>query len=535
MIKKICNIPFVNKKQVVSFFLPFFLLILFLTSIFYHHYKDLKIHFEKDGEEVLTLLSNNVTFQMSESKHINSGQLLQNVISSTDFNNNISALTEILYISMVDENGEQTPIAVISPQNPKKEINYVNTLADKAMAIYNKTIALHDMQHSSIYRLKEEYYISSFTPINDENGQLVGIIGMDMKINDHLIFLKKLIIQTGLFILISYILIFLFIRRWLNKILRPINQMMVSLNELSVGNFDVKMEVNDNKEIQGLMKNFNEVVDKLASLFYRLTNTAKELGTISKDFQLTTIEEALTQMDNIVEFMKMNRELQKAEKMNAVGQLAASVAHEIRNPMTVVKGFLQIFYAKEHMSEEERTYIKLMIEEMNRAETIINDYLSLAKPDVEQSQIIDGADLANKVIDLMHSYAMMGKGIHFKKNIQQVYIEANNNELKQVLINILKNAIEAMKNGGTVTINLYPTIEYGVFEIEDTGIGMTEEEINRLGTAFYSLKEKGTGMGLMVCYQMVEQMKGRIEVQSEKGRGTLFKIYIPLSQKANNS
>lgn len=306
--------------------------------------------------------------------------------------------------------------------------------------------------------------------------------------------------------------------------------MMIGLNEISVGNFDVKMEVIDNPELQGLMKNYNEVVDNLASLFYRLTNTAKELGTISKDFQLTTMEEALTQMDNIVEFLKTNRELQKAEKMNAVGQLAASVAHEIRNPMTVVKGFLQIFYAKEHMSEEERTYIKLMIEEMNRAETIINDYLSLAKPDVDQSQKIDGADLANKVIDLMHSYAMMGKGIHFIKNIQQVYIEANNNELKQVLINILKNAIEAMKNGGTVTISLSSTKEYGVFEIADTGIGMTEEEINRLGTAFYSLKEKGTGMGLMVCYQMVEQMNGRIEVQSEKGRGTSFKIFIPLSQ-----
>ncbi len=330
-------------------------------------------------------------------------------------------------------------------------------------------------------------------------------------------------------------MIFLYLRRWLNKVLRPINQMMISLNELSFGNFEVKMELSGNKELQSLMRNFNEVVDNLASLFYRLTNTAKELGTISKDFQLTTMEEALKQMDNIVESMKMNRELQKAEKMNAVGQLAASVAHEIRNPMTVVKGFLQIFHAKEHMSEEERTYIKLMIEEMNRAETIINDYLSLAKPDVEQSKKIDGADLANKVIDLMHSYAMLSKGIHFKKNIQQVYIEANNNELKQVLINILKNAIEAMKNGGTITINLYSTMNDGVFEIEDTGIGMTDEEVNRLGTAFYSLKEKGTGMGLMVCYQMVEQMKGRIEVQSEKGRGTIFKIYIPLSKKDSHS
>lgn len=528
MIKKFFTIPFVNKYQVISFFLPFFLLILFVTFVFYYQYKEWKINFEKDGEEILTLLSDNVSLQMGEAKRIGSEQLLQNLINSADFKKSISEIKELLYISVLTENEKQNHIAVISQQNKKIEIKYVDSLEDKIMPIYQRTINMHEIQHSSIYKLNKDHYMSSFSPINDERGKLVGVIGMDRKLNDQFYFLKKLALQMIFFLFIFFIFHFIYIRKWLNKVLCPINQMMVGLNEISGGNFDVKMDIKDNRELQGLMKNYNEVVDNLASLFYRLTTTAKELGTISKDFQLTTIEEALKQMDNIVDFLKMNKELQRAEKMNAVGQLAASVAHEIRNPMTVVKGFLQIFYAKEHMSEEERTYIKLMIEEMNRAETIINDYLSLAKPDVEQSQKVDGADLANKVIDLMHSYAMMGKGIHFKKNIEQVYIEANNNELKQVLINILKNAIEAMKNGGTITINLYPAKEYGVFEIKDTGIGMTEQEINRLGTAFYSLKEKGTGMGLMVCYQMVEQMKGRIEVQSEKGRGTLFRIFIPL-------
>ncbi|CAM5597419.1 GHKL domain-containing protein [Niallia circulans] len=528
MIKKFYTIPFVNKYQVISFFLPFFLLMLFVTFVFYCQYKEWKTNFEKDGEEILTLLSNNASLQMREAKRTDSKQLLQNMINSSDFNKNNSEIKKLMYISVLAENEKQNHIAVISQQNQKIGIHYVDTIADKIMPTYKRTITMHEIQHSNIYKLNKDHYMSSFIPINDKKGQLMGVVGMERKLNDQFYFLKELALQTIFFLLISFIFLFIYIRKWLNKILHPINKMMVGLNEISGGNFDVKMDINDNKELQGLMKNYNEVVDNLASLFYRLTNTAKELGTISKDFQLTTMVEALRQMDNIVDFLKINKELQKAEKMNAVGQLAASVAHEIRNPMTVVKGFLQIFYAKEHMSEEERTYIKLMIEEMNRAETIINDYLSLAKPDVEQSQKVNGRDLANKVIDLMHSYAMMSKGIHFKKNIQQVYIEANNNELKQVLINILKNAIEAMKNGGTITINLYPAKEYGVFEIEDTGIGMTEEEINRLGTAFYSLKEKGTGMGLMVCYQMVEQMKGYIEVQSEKGRGTLFRIFIPL-------
>ncbi len=200
-------------------------------------------------------------------------------------------------------------------------------------------------------------------------------------------------------------------------------------------------------------------------------------------------------MEDIFERTKLQQELQRAEKMNAIGQLAASVAHEIRNPMTVVKGFLQIFLSKE-MSEEDHMYLKLMIEELNRAETIINDYLSLAKPDVGKLVIIDGSEMTEQVMDLMSSYAMMSKNISMHTEIKdQVKIRGNKSELKQVLINILKNGIEAMGDGGKLSMTLEKQGDFGVFVIKDTGIGMTAEELSRLGTAFYSLKERGTGMG----------------------------------------
>lgn len=231
----------------------------------------------------------------------------------------------------------------------------------------------------------------------------------------------------------------------------------------------------------------------------------------------------------IIEKNRILEEQQRTEKMNAVGELAASVAHEIRNPMTVVKGFLQIFLSKEKLTSEEHMYVKLMIDEMNRAEIIINDYLSLAKPDGGESEKVNAANMTHKAMDLIHSYAMMSKNNELKTIIEEdFYIRCNRNELLQVLVNILKNGIEAMKEGGILTIKAYKNDSFGVFEVHDTGVGMTKEEIKQLGTPFYSLKEKGTGMGLMVSFQIIERMKGTIEVQSEKGNGTVFMISIPL-------
>ncbi|MDP4164031.1 MAG: HAMP domain-containing sensor histidine kinase, partial [Bacillota bacterium] len=218
----------------------------------------------------------------------------------------------------------------------------------------------------------------------------------------------------------------------------------------------------------------------------------------------------------------------RAEKMNAIGQLAASVAHEIRNPMTVVKGFLQIFLSKDHLSQEELSYIKLMLDELNRAELIINDYLSLAKPDFDSIEKIEANDLASNVMELMNSFAMMYTNIELNTIlIDDVWLKGNQNELKQVLINIVKNGIEALETRGSLTMTVKESALYGIFEIRDTGSGMTDEEIRKIGSAFYSLKEKGTGIGLMVCYQIVERMKGRIEVSSKIGEGTTFSIFIP--------
>jgi len=362
---------------------------------------------------------------------------------------------------------------------------------------------------------------------------LFTLTALEVQINREILstFVEKyLLFFLILFILVTPI-VFLFLHLISQQMYKPIHQLTHGINEISKGNFNIKLKVEDQSELSVLYERFNNITSHLSILVDKIVATNEKIDASAQTGPLHNFQDVFEQLDNIVEKSMVFRELQRAEKMNAIGQLAASVAHEIRNPMTVVKGFLQIFLAKEQMSEEERMYIRLMIEEMNRAETIINDYLSLAKPDMEKTETIDGKELAEKAMDLMNSYAKMSKNIIMLTPVlENITVKGNKNELQQVLINILKNGIEALKEGGELSLSVYQEGEYGVFEISDTGIGMTQEEVRRLGTAFYSLKEKGTGMGLTVCYQIIERMKGKIEVRSEKGVGTTFKILVPVCQ-----
>jgi two-component system, sporulation sensor kinase B len=372
-------------------------------------------------------------------------------------------------------------------------------------------------------------WISSFAPITDINGNVVAILGIDAKASiikeNQMEILLLLLLEMAAILAVVYVIL-----NWgLKKVMKPVDDLFYGIKEISSGNFTVKLPVHDQSELSLLSERFNEMASQLSQLFERVSAASKQLGQTSLgDKESLLLEEAINTMEDIFEHTKLQQELQRAEKMNAIGQLAASVAHEIRNPMTVVKGFLQIFLSKE-MTDEDHMYLKLMIEELNRAETIINDYLSLAKPDVGKLESIDGSEMTEQVMDLMSSYAMMSKNISMHTEIKDhVKIRGNKSELKQVLINILKNGIEAMADGGKLSMTLERQGDFGVFIIKDTGIGMTAEELSRLGTAFYSLKERGTGMGLMVCYQIVERMKGQIKVSSKKGEGTTFEIMVPL-------
>lgn len=233
-------------------------------------------------------------------------------------------------------------------------------------------------------------------------------------------------------------------------------------------------------------------------------------------------------IENLRQQILLQMELRRSEKLNVISQLAASVAHEVRNPMTSINGFLQLLKMDDNLTTKQRNYIDISLTELTRAQDIINDYLSLAKPSNKTEQIVNISEELNKTIELMTSYVSF-QNIEIIKTIEdRLFIRGNTNEMKQVFINILKNGIEAISKHGKINIQAFAKNNEVVIMITDNGQGMTKEQLSKIGTPFYSTKEKGTGVGLTISFQIIAQMKGKIEIKSEIEKGTTFLIRLPL-------
>jgi two-component system, sporulation sensor kinase A len=217
--------------------------------------------------------------------------------------------------------------------------------------------------------------------------------------------------------------------------------------------------------------------------------------------------------------------LRKSDKLAVVGELAAGVAHEIRNPLTTVKGFLQ--YLKED-SNGNRSYFDVMLSELDRIEFIVGEFLVLSRPLAVKFEEKELIQILEEVITLIDSQAAL-KNVQIHTDFEEtsILLHCEPIQLKQVFINILNNAVEAMPNGGNIHI-CGKRNEEGkvVIRFTDEGVGIPKERLATLGEPFYTTKEKGTGLGLMVSYKIIENHNGKIIFESEVGKGTSVEVML---------
>ncbi|MES5896603.1 ATP-binding protein [Bacillus cereus group sp. RP43] len=232
-------------------------------------------------------------------------------------------------------------------------------------------------------------------------------------------------------------------------------------------------------------------------------------------------------IEGMIEKYKIKERMQRAEKFYIASELAASIAHEIHNPLTTVQGFTQLLNENESSKVPQDKYLEIMLIEMQQIQATINNYLSLTKPQNIIKEKLDINHILNQVIDTISPLALSWN-VELKLNItDSLFINADSEKLKLCLTNIIQNGIEAMKNGGVLRINIQKMKDNIVIDIIDTGIGMSSQQIKRIALPFYSTTEKGTGLSTMIAYSIIKELNGDIEIESELGKGTHFSITIP--------
>lgn len=241
-----------------------------------------------------------------------------------------------------------------------------------------------------------------------------------------------------------------------------------------------------------------------------------------------TVIHHLCVSQDITDVKNRDNMLKKRDELGLIGQLAAGIAHEIRNPLTAVKGFIQLLN-----EETNNAYSDVILSELERIEFIMNEFLMLAKPEREaimKKQHIN--ELLKEMIAFMTPEALLHQvELKIELDQEQPVVHCEPKQIKQVIMNLVKNAIEAMPSGGEVRVTTRREDGWIAIDVKDQGIGIPKDKQVYLFEPFYSDKERGTGLGLMVCKKIIEQHEGTIQIFSEEGSGTLVQVLMPVANK----
>ncbi len=250
-------------------------------------------------------------------------------------------------------------------------------------------------------------------------------------------------------------------------------------------------------------------------LDYRLPHYSGEIGDIA------------VSINNMAESLKRNiEESQRNEALRTLGMFTAGVVHEVRNPLTSIKGFAQILQKKLEGKPEEK-YVEPILHETERLSRIVKDLLNYGKPTPLRKTEIHIPSFFERIIALGKQFSDNGD-IKFEADCEDVTINADEKKCEELFLNLIINSVQSMEGKGKITIVCRKEDEFVKISVSDTGSGMDKDQLEHIFVPFYTTKAEGTGLGLAIVYRVVKEHGGRIEVESKKGKGTTFHVYLPI-------
>ena len=254
---------------------------------------------------------------------------------------------------------------------------------------------------------------------------------------------------------------------------------------------------------------------------------------VERNRLFSSLEEKIADLDRAYKDLKESRDrLVRAEKLSAVGEVAANVAHEIRNPLVSIGGFARSLSREFTDGDKRREKVLIILEEVQRLERYLNDTLTFIRPKVPAFRPTDPNSLIRETFRMMDNEIESSRVRIIQELDSSIpKVELDHDQIRQVLLNLFRNAIEAMPDGGTLTVASHSEDSFVTITVADTGMGVEQKNMEKLFTAFFTTKSTGSGLGLAISSQIINNHNGTIGLTSRKEMGTVFHVTLPVKQQ----
>ncbi|AHZ71809.1 sensor histidine kinase [Pseudomonas mandelii JR-1] len=335
-------------------------------------------------------------------------------------------------------------------------------------------------------------YSGIYRPILNESGELQGVIFSGLLRHTSLV---GLVNQSNLFILIFLLSSAASLAvGWIvsQRLTKPLRGLSKGVQAVIAGDYRQRLAVTGGDELAELSSTFNHMSERLGELQH------------------------------------LESQLRRRDRLHALGEVAMGLAHEIRNPLGIIKTATQLLHRRADLPETDKRHLEYVVSEVSRINDLITDFLDFAKPSAPMRSTQAARPLVDDLIGFCApELASHNIDVHIDDQAPGATLHVDARQLKQAGLNLIVNAVDAMPDGGRLTVAISSESPYTVISISDTGQGIEPDMLERIFTPFVTTKASGTGLGLAKVFSIMEGHDGRIECVSEKDAGTTFTLYIP--------
>jgi two-component system, NtrC family, sensor kinase len=388
--------------------------------------------------------------------------------------------------------------------------------------VYNKVLLAKTRWVGKAY-VGNDWYLAAYEPILSLQGVPIGALAVSMLESQYSAVKIDMAVLLSFVLLVSCLVGVSMAGFLGRKLAHPIKELELLTRRVAAGERNVQSHIDSRDEIGDLAERFN---DMSRSLGERENNIIELNRSLEQKVQQRTAE--LEEKNRLL--VQTREELLRKEKLAAIGELAAGVAHEINNPMAIIRGNTELLQLSVPEDADNREEVDTIFQQVKRVERIVSNLQKFARRQQRQVGQVRLNDMLHEIVaQIRHQVPLDGIKVLESYSRAVEVVEGDGDQLRQVFTNLVVNAVQAMPEGGVLTLKSAPVKQADLFEVQvaDTGIGIQQENLSQVFNPFFTTKASGTGLGLSVSYGIVKEHGGSIDVQSTPGCGTTFSVVLP--------